>query len=88
MTLRFYLSDDDLGCSVNALTYLDKACSGKPTCEYFAVDKELALTKPCPVGRQSFLEIQYDCITGMTLLIHVHNYYISTTADYSSYVNI
>ena len=77
----WYISADDLSCSVNAVTYLDKACSGKQTCEYFAVDKDLALTKPCP-GHQSFLEVQYDCINGRPMyliyycLLEEHWYYM------------
>ena len=58
---------DHLGCSVDVVTYMDKACSGQNHCEYL-VDQERYQIKPCPSGmasRLSYLEVSYECIKGM-----------------------
>ena len=55
---------DALGCSVDAVPYLDKTCSGKRTCEYSLPSKELYATQPCPKGASSYLEVDYQCIQG------------------------
>ena len=65
--LKFHhVLTDHLGCSVDVITLLDKACSGKRLCEYM-VDKDLHATKPCPHGIATFvayLEVSYQCIQG------------------------
>ena len=57
---------DDLGCSVDAISSLDKICSGKRSCEY-EVNKEMFELKPCPKGvalYSSYLEVSYECVKG------------------------
>ena len=61
--MQFSVSDD-LGCSVNALTFLDKVCSGKVSCEYLVAGEDLYATQPCPGHVATFLEIGYDCVKG------------------------
>ena len=56
---------------MNVISILDKACSGKTTCEYL-VDKEMYETKPCPPGmaaRNSYLEVNHKCIKGMEKIV-------------------
>ena len=53
-----------MGCSTDATLFLDKACSGRSSCEYFVVGPDLAAIDPCPRGATSYLEIQYECIKG------------------------
>ena len=54
----------DLGCSIDAVTFLDKACSGKESCEFFVANPELAATKPCVSDRYPYLEVEFQCIEG------------------------
>ena len=64
----------ELGCFVNAESYLDKACSGKKNCEYLAVGGDLGQTDPCP-GKLSYLEVDYTCIKGTYVLLNDMNKY-------------
>ena len=54
---------------MNAVSYLDKACSGKQSCEYVAVGTDLGQTDPCP-GKVSYLEVDYTCIKGIVLALN------------------
>ena len=56
-----------MGCQIDAISYLDTACSGKSSCEYYVVEKDLALTHPCPTETASYLEVQYECVKGNTV---------------------
>ena len=62
---KLYFVPDTLGCFVNAIPFLDKACSGKKTCDYSLPSRELIATKPCPRGVASYLEVDYECVKGM-----------------------
>ena len=53
-----------MGCSTDATPFLDKACSGKHSCEYFVVGPDLAATQPCPPGAAAYLDVQYKCVKG------------------------
>ena len=52
----------NMGCSTDAIPFLDKACSGKSSCEYYVVGPDLAATQPCPPGATTYLDVQYKCI--------------------------
>ena len=54
----------EVGCYVDALPYLDKACSDRPACKYFVVDQELAETKPCLSNNKPYVELDFVCIEG------------------------
>ena len=56
-----------IGCSVDALPYLDKVCSDQPRCEYYVVDKELAKEEPCSSDNKPYVELDYICIDGKLL---------------------
>ena len=60
---HFHISVE-LGCSANAIPFLDEACSGKPSCEYLAPNEDLYATKPCPKGFTPYLEVDYRCVKG------------------------
>ena len=58
---------DDMGCSVDALSYLDKECSGKTSCEYVSPGLdlyEIRCTKDFASRSFLYLETDYDCIEG------------------------
>ena len=60
-----------MGCVVNAISYLDTACSGKTSCEYLVAGPDLAATHPCPKGQAPYLAVQYECIKGnIHVLLH------------------
>ena len=66
----------DLGCSVDALSFLDKSCSGKQNCRYFVGgDEDLVTTRPCSSEGSPYLEVDYSCIKGM-----VHKQWMHTNA--------
>ena len=74
----FYLlliSADDLGCVVDASSFLDKVCSGRTECHYLAVGPDLGATTPCAL-LQTYLEVEYRCIAGKLKCKCVLNYLI------------
>jgi len=56
-----------LGCSVDVLSLLDKKCSGRATCELQIPDSELQREQPCHHGLISYLDANYECVTGIVL---------------------
>ena len=62
MIIVLIRSGTDLGCSVDAIPFLDKACSGLSSCDYYSGSQELALTEPCALGLQNYLEVDFNCI--------------------------
>ena len=59
----------DLGCSIDAISYLDEACSEQSQCEYYVGNKELANTKPCESDAYPYLLLDYTCIEGKCYFI-------------------
>ena len=57
-----------MGRSTDAISFLDKACSGKSSCEYYVVGPDLAATQPCPPGAAAYLDIRYKCIKGNAVI--------------------
>ena len=55
-----------MGCMTDAVPFLDKACSGKSSCEYVVPGPDLVATQPCPRGFTSYLDVKYECIKGNT----------------------
>ena len=54
---------DDLGCSTNALSVLDKACTNKASCEYL-IPNELILISCSKEFASLYLEANYECYEG------------------------
>lgn len=55
-----------LGCSLDLLADLDFACSGQPFCSLGV--RELIHHNPCPRELRGYLEAQYTCIKGETIV--------------------
>lgn len=55
------------GCSSDVLPYLDRRCSGRPTCRISLPDQVLATIPhhPCPPDLGAYLEVSYRCLEGM-----------------------
>ena len=58
-----------MGCSTNVISLLDKVCSGKRKCEYFASERDRFLTKPCPPGATPYLHVQHQCVDGKMITL-------------------
>jgi len=55
-----------LGCAVDVRSYLDSMCSGRSTCQLTRLpDPVLFSLKPCPGDFTSYLEVSYECLTGI-----------------------
>ena len=52
-----------LGCSVDVLSILDAACSGKTKCVYPVSSDTLQELKPC-MDLMPYLEVYYTCLAG------------------------
>jgi len=59
---------DILGCSANVLPLLDRRCSGKSECELRGTDDDLERVRPCLAALKSYLEADYECATGESLV--------------------
>ena len=62
---KLFFSITELGCAVNAISFMDTACSGRQTCEYVVVGTDLGKTNPCP-QELPYLEVEYLCVEGNT----------------------
>lgn len=58
-----------LGCSDDARSMMDEACSGRRKCEFRIFDSKLRKLKACPDDIESFLMASYVCLPGMSLMI-------------------
>ena len=63
----------ELGCSTDAISFLDEACSGKAACEYKVPGDDLYATQPCSKDYASYLEVHYQCIKGRLIFSHFSN---------------
>ena len=54
---------DDLGCSTDALSVLDKACTNKHSCEYL-IPSELVLISCSKEIASMYLTASYECYEG------------------------
>jgi hypothetical protein len=53
-----------IDCRIDALSYVERWCSGRQRCVQRVPDDELHDTKPCPTDTVSYLETTYRCIRG------------------------
>ncbi len=60
-----------LGCSVDALAFLDRRCSGRSQCSIKLPDDALYGLKPCPSDVTSYLEASYTCLRGKSYVLCV-----------------
>ena len=61
---RCITRDYYLGCFADVITYTDRKCSGKKTCEIAVPDTILHRIQPCPKDLMTYLEASYKCIPG------------------------
>jgi len=55
-----------IGCSVDVLHLMDRKCSGRNQCTVRGTqDTDFQLLTPCHVASKSYLEADYECITGI-----------------------
>jgi len=54
-----------LGCSVDVLPILDRRCSGRKQCIVRNTDEDLQNERPCHEALKTYLEVDFDCLTGM-----------------------
>ena len=67
----FYYFPGQLGCSVSVLSFMDKICSGKSSCEYVVGSKGLDTMQPCSSQDvKAYLETDYECIKGKIESLH------------------
>ena len=65
----FLYVSGDLGCSINALPFLDIACSGKNECQYISPQPDLydaRCTQDAAADSSLYLQTDYTCIEGTT----------------------
>ena len=74
-----------MGCSLDATSILDNACSGKSACEYYVPGPDLVALQPCPRGAASYLDIQYRCIKG--IVCHAVILGFSTSIDHENIIS-
>ena len=55
-----------MGCSMSVLHLLDRACSGRRSCEY-GIPRLRELVQPCPKDLIAYLEASYSCVAGMLI---------------------
>ena len=66
-----------IGCQSNVLTYFDKECSDKQTCDVLVFDNHINAQGGCIKGLQCYLEAEYRCVKGKhTLSIHSFSFII------------
>ncbi len=60
-------SDFRIGCSADALLFMDRRCSGLPTCTFTLdfLNEDLQKISECPTDVVSYMEIDYECVQGM-----------------------
>jgi len=76
LTALQQLDPTSLGCSADVLSYFDRVCSGRSTCDVSVASQQLYEFRPCPGQLMMYLEADYSCLTSkMTLIWYfVHNY--------------
>ncbi len=74
---RCLQSDIQLGCVADALSFMDRRCSGLPTCTLTLdyLNKDLREISQCPGDVISYMEIDHECVQGKAVDIQVkHDY--------------
>lgn len=57
-----------MGCSVDALPFLDRRCSGRDKCSIKLPDDALYNLQPCPRDVTSYLAASFTCLRGMYVM--------------------
>ena len=54
-----------VGCFEDVTGYVDSVCFGKSECSVYAADTHLTAANPCSTDYSAYLEVLYECISGM-----------------------
>jgi len=65
LTALQQLDPTSLGCSADVLRYMDRVCSGRPSCDVGVPNPDLYAFRPCPASLTVHLEASYSCAAGM-----------------------
>ena len=57
-------------CVADVMSVFDEQCSGKPACTVYATDQRHFESYTCPDKFIPYLEVYYDCITGIMINIY------------------
>ena len=57
-----------MGCSADVRPLLDRACSGRATCELNVGSLVPERDQPCPTDFRGYLEVSWHCVKGGPLL--------------------
>ena len=55
-----------IGCAANVSDLVKRRCDGKTSCVFSLPDKELHDLNTCRRGLSTYLEVDYQCISGET----------------------
>ena len=58
--------ENNLGCSANALSYLDNKCSGRKSCSVQVAEMNVDIQLTCLREMSPYLEANYKCLDGKT----------------------
>ena len=67
LTALQQLDPTSLGCSADVLRYMDRVCSGRPSCDVSVASPQLHEFRPCPGQLTMYLEATYSCLSGRAL---------------------
>ena len=58
-----------VGCSADVISEMDRRCSGKERCSVSVPEPSLLKATPCPEDLVAYLEADYTCVKGTTVLL-------------------
>ena len=61
---------ESMGCRADVLDRLDDSCSGRVNCSMLVAVFD-SLIQPCPRDFKSYLEISYECVRGIVVVVAV-----------------
>lgn len=67
-------SEQNIGCSADVLTVMDGRCSGLRSCTVAVPDEQMSKLQPCPPDMVTYMEADYECVTGechLTFTFHL-----------------
>ena len=59
-----------VGCYSDVIRILDRHCSGRAECQLKVPDPEMDETEPCLADLTHYLDAEYLCVPGTSLLVH------------------
>ena len=55
---------ESMGCQADVVEHLHSVCTGRPNCSLLVATMD-SVSQPCPKDFKSYVEVVYECITGM-----------------------